>query len=189
MSTLLTTQTALLIMDYQQGIADQLPGIDALAAKVNQATAAARQAGIKVIFAKVGFQEGYPEIGPNTMPFFQQVKEKQMLSGEQSRLIPQIQVQPGDTIIDKKRYGAFAGSNLSLVLQSHGIQNLVLAGVRTAGVVLSTLRFAADADYRVTVLSDCCADPEPELHLILIEKVFPMQAEVRRSGDWIQSVA
>jgi nicotinamidase-related amidase len=189
MSTSVNTPTALLIMDYQTGIADKRPDIDALAEKVNAAATAARKAGIKVIFVKVGFQEGYPEIGPHTMPFFQQVKENHMLSGEQSRLIPQIQVQPGDTVIDKKRFGAFTGSNLSIILQANGIQNMVLAGVRTAGVVLSTLRMAADMDYRVSVLSDCCADPDPEIHWVLMEKIFPLQAEVLSSEDWIQQLA
>ena len=176
-------------MDYQVGIADQRPNIDALAEKVNEAAAAARKAGIKVIYCKVGFQEGHPEIGINTMPFFQQVKQNNMFSGSQSQLIPQIQVQPGDTVIDKKRFGAFTGSSLSIILQANGIQSLVLAGVRTAGVVLSTLRMAADMDYKVSILSDCCADPDPEIHKILIEKVFPLQADVLSSEDWVAKLA
>lgn len=188
MSTTNTTQTALLVMDYQIGIADKLPIIDTLAEKVNKAADAARQAGIKVIYTKVGFQDGHPEIGTNTMQFFQQVKEKNLFTGEQSRLIPQLQVQPGDIVIDKKRFSAFAGSNLDLILHANGIQHLVLAGVRTAGVILSTLRLAADTDYRVTVLADCCADPDPEIHKILIEKVLPLQAEVIESNKWAESL-
>ncbi|GAB2705159.1 cysteine hydrolase [Mucilaginibacter koreensis] len=189
MSNINFNTTALLIMDYQAGIADKRPDIDALATKVNNAAAAARKAGIKVIYCKVGFQEGHPEIGPNTMPFFQQVKENNLFSGEQSQLIPQIQVQPGDTVIDKKRFGAFTGSNLATILQANGIRSLVLAGVRTAGVVLSTLRMAADMDYQVSVLSDCCADPDPEIHQVLIEKVFPLQADVLSSEEWIKKVS
>ncbi len=188
MNTTNPAQTALLIMDYQVGIADKLPGIDALAQLSNQAADAARRAGIKVIFTKVGFQDGHPEIGVNTMPFFQQVKEHNLFTGEQSRLIPQIQVKPGDAVIDKKRYGSFAGSNLSLILHASGINHLVLAGIRSAGVVLSTLRVAADIDYRVTILGDCCADPDPEIHQGLITKIFPLQAEVVNSEDWAKSL-
>ncbi|QJD97098.1 cysteine hydrolase [Mucilaginibacter robiniae] len=179
-----TTTTALLIMDYQVGIADKLPTIDDLAKQANEAAEAARKAGLKVIYTKVGFQEGHPEISVNSMPFFQQVKENNLFTGEQSKLIPQIQVQLGDTVIDKKRFGSFAGSNLQLILQANGITQLVLAGIRTAGVVLSTLRFAADIDYKVTILSNCCADPDPEIHKVLMEKVFPLQAEVVSSKDW-----
>lgn len=182
------TQTALLIMDYQVGIADKIPTIDTLVEKVTTVADAARRARIKVIFTKVGFQTGHPEIGANSMPFFQQVKEKNMFANEQSRLLDQLQVQPDDAVIDKKRFGAFSGSNLSLILHANGITHLVLAGIRTAGVVLSTLRTAADIDYKVTVLADCCADPDPEIHQLLIEKVLPLQAEVVNSEEWIETL-
>jgi hypothetical protein len=49
--------------------------------------------------------------------------------------------------------------------------------------VLSTLRDAADADYRLYVLADATADPDPEAHRILIERVFPRQAEVIDADD------
>lgn len=188
MSTSNSAQTALLIMDCQVGIADKLPTIDTLVNKINEAAKAARQAGIKVIFTKVGFQEGHPEIGSNSTPFFQQVKEKNMFADEQSKLLPQIEVLPGDAVIDKKRFSAFAGSNLSLILHANGIQHLVLTGVRTAGVILSTMDLATDTDYKVTVLSDCCADPDPEMHKVLLEKVLPLRGEVINSEDWIKTL-
>jgi nicotinamidase-related amidase len=54
----------------------------------------------------------------------------------------------------------------------------VLAGIATSGVVLSTLREAADRDYQLIVLSDCCFDLDAEVHRVLMDKVFPRQAEV-----------
>jgi nicotinamidase-related amidase len=87
-------------------------------------------------------------------------------------------------IVTKRRVSAFAGSDLDVVLRANDIDSLVLAGVATSGVVLSTLRQAADLDYRLTVLADGCLDPDPEVHRILLEKVFPRQAEVVRIADW-----
>jgi nicotinamidase-related amidase len=58
------------------------------------------------------------------------------------------------------------------------VDTLVLAGISTSGVVLSTTRDAADRDFRLLVLADCCADPDPDVHRVLIEKVLPRQAEV-----------
>ena len=55
---------------------------------------------------------------------------------------------------------------------------LVLSGISTSGVVLSTLRQAADLDYGLTVLSDACGDPDPEVHDVLVDKVFPRQSVV-----------
>jgi nicotinamidase-related amidase len=80
---------------------------------------------------------------------------------------------------------AFTGSDLEVVLRARGIQHVVLAGIATSGVVLSTLREAADKDYQITVLSDLCADTDPEVHNVLITKVFPRQADVISSAQWM----
>ena len=81
-------------------------------------------------------------------------------------------------VMTKRRVTGFAGSDLEVILRSQGIGHLVLPGLSTSGVVLSTLREAADKDYRISVLSDCCADPDPEVHQLLLTKIFPRQAEV-----------
>jgi nicotinamidase-related amidase len=91
-------------------------------------------------------------------------------------------------VITKKRVSAFAGSDLDLVLRSGGIEHLVLTGVATSGVVLSTLRQAADLDFRITVLADGCADSDEEVHRVLTEKVFPRQAEVLTIDEWTRSL-
>jgi nicotinamidase-related amidase len=59
-----------------------------------------------------------------------------------------------------------------------------LTGIVTSGVVLSTLREAADKDYRITVLSDGCADRETEVHEFLINRIFPRQADVITIDEW-----
>jgi nicotinamidase-related amidase len=64
----------------------------------------------------------------------------------------------------------------------------VLAGIATSGVVLSTLRQAADLDYQLTVLADGCLDADPEVHRVLLEKVFPRQAEVTSITGWTASL-
>jgi nicotinamidase-related amidase len=61
---------------------------------------------------------------------------------------------------------------------SSAIQHLVLTGLSTGGVVLSTLREAVDKDYRLTVLADCCADADEEVHRVLTTKIFPRHADV-----------
>ncbi len=61
----------------------------------------------------------------------------------------------------------------------------MLAGIATSGVVLSTLREAADKDYQLTVLSDLCADFDAQVHSVLLEKVFPRQADVMTADQWL----
>jgi nicotinamidase-related amidase len=74
------------------------------------------------------------------------------------------------------------------VLRSGGIDSLVLAGIATSGVVLSTVRQAADLDYQLTVLADGCLDADPEVHRVLTEQVFPRQAEITTVGAWIEGL-
>jgi nicotinamidase-related amidase len=88
-------------------------------------------------------------------------------------------------VVTKKRVSAFAGSDLQVVLRAQGIEELILTGIATSGVVLSTLRAAADMDYRLTVIADCCADRDDEVHRVLTTKVFPRQADVVSADEWI----
>jgi len=88
----------------------------------------------------------------------------------------------------KRRVSAFTGSDLEVVLRALEVDHLVLAGIATSGVVLSTLREAADRDYRLTVLADACSDGDDEVHRVLTEKVFRRQADVVTVDAWAASL-
>jgi len=77
---------------------------------------------------------------------------------------------------------------LEVILRSNGIEHLVLTGIATSGIVLSTVREAADLDYGLTVLSDAVADRDPEVQNVLLTKVFPRQADVLKTQEWIDSL-
>jgi nicotinamidase-related amidase len=89
----------------------------------------------------------------------------------------------GDIVVRKTRVGPFGSTDLHEQLRARGIDTLVLAGISTSGVVLSTVRDAHDRDYRLIVLADLCADRDPEVHEVLTGKVFPGQAEVINAAD------
>ncbi|MGH7440124.1 MAG: cysteine hydrolase family protein [Polyangiaceae bacterium] len=91
---------------------------------------------------------------------------------------PAVAPKAGDIVVTKHRVSAFAGTDLDMILRANGIETLVLGGIATSGVVLSTIRHAADADYRLVVVADCCADRDPEVHRVLTEKIFVRQATV-----------
>jgi nicotinamidase-related amidase len=88
-------------------------------------------------------------------------------------------------VVSKYRISAFAGSNLEVILRAQQIDTLVVSGISTSGVVLSTVREAADKDYSIMVLSDACLDADSEVHRVLMEKVFPRQADVQTVDTWI----
>ena len=89
----------------------------------------------------------------------------------------------------KKRVSAFTGSDLEVVLRSLEVGSLVLTGIATSGVVLSTLRQAADLDYELTVMRDGCADGDDEVHRVLLDTVFSRQATVLDVDDWTATLA
>jgi nicotinamidase-related amidase len=95
---------------------------------------------------------------------------------------PTLTPKHGDVVVTKHRVSAFAGTDLEMVLRANGIETLVLAGIATSGVVLSTVRHAADSDYKLVVVEDCCSDRDAEVHRVLMEKVFPRQATVTRGA-------
>jgi nicotinamidase-related amidase len=74
-----------------------------------------------------------------------------------------------------------------MILRAKDIETLILFGISTSGVVLSTLRHAADADYRLIVIKDCCADQDAEVHACLIDKVFPRQATIVSAAEFLEA--
>ena len=172
---------ALLVMDVQAGIVTRFAQTGDFLKRMNTAITAARAASIPVIYVVVTFRQGYPEISPNNKSF-SAIKQQQ--SPLQAEIHPAIAPRPTDIVVTKRRVSAFSGSDLEVVLRAQGISHLVLCGIATSGVVLSTLREAADKDYQLTVLSDCCVDSDEEVQRVLLSKVFPRQAEVVTVEAW-----
>jgi nicotinamidase-related amidase len=180
------TRQALLVMDVQQSIVDRFPDPDYLP-RLKGAIDAAGSAGIPVVYVVVGFRPGYPEISPRNK-IFGRLRSAAVAQGSSMDIHPDIAPGPADIVVTKRRVSAFAGSDLDLVLRAGEIDTLVLTGIATSGVVLSTLRQAADLDFALTVLSDGCLDADPEVHRVLTEKVFPGQADVRTVDEWVKTV-
>ncbi|MFH9428339.1 cysteine hydrolase family protein [Streptomyces sp. NPDC017615] len=178
---------ALLVMDVQRAVTERVPDPD-YTPRLARAVAAARDAGVPVVYVVVGFRPGRPEARSSAM--FGALPEGAFTDGDPGAAIhPGVAPRPGESVVTKKRVSAFTGSDLELVLRGGGIDHLVLTGLATSGVVLSTLRQAADLDYRLTVLADGCGDPDPEVHRVLTEKVFPRQAEVTTVDEWISGLS
>jgi len=177
--------TALLVMDVQGNIVERFAGDTEYLPRLASAIAAARGAGIPVIYVTVAFRPGYPEASARNKAFSAVAGTGRFIEGSDStRVHPAVAPLPGEVTVTKRRVSAFAGNDLDVILRAGGITHLVLAGIATSGVVLSTLRQAADLDYELTVLSDGCLDADAEVHRVLTEKIFPRQAEVVTIEEW-----
>ena len=178
-------KTALLVMDVQGATVKMLGKAEEYLAIVADAIETARSRNIPVIYVVVGFRKGFPEVSPNNKSF-SMLKNGSMNLDQADAMQVHASVAPleHEVVICKKRVSAFTGSDLEVVLRAFGIQHLVLTGIATSGVVLSTLREAADKDYKITVLEDACADRDEEVHRVLTTKIFPRQADVIQVKDW-----
>ncbi len=107
-----------------------------------------------------------------------------MAAGNEGAAIhPAAAAREGEPVVVKHRISPFVGTDLETSLRAGGTDTLVLAGVHTSGVVLSTVRHAGDLDYRLVVVRDCCADPDVELHAMLLDTVIARQAAVVTTAE------
>jgi len=178
-------------MDVQTEIADYFASNGDLFKRMSAAITAAHAAKIPVIYAVVTFRTNYPEISPDNKSF-STIKQYRSPSQEVTAAVlihPAIAPLPFDIVLTKRRISAFTGSDLEIVLRAQGIRHLILFGIATSGVVLSTVREAADKDYILTILSDCCAEGDEEVQRVLLSKVFPRQATVVTAEEWIATLS
>lgn len=180
-----TSRTALLVMDYQVGIVETVDGADRLLARAAGAIEVARKHGIQVGYVRIGFDKSDYEAIPETNKSFSAMASVRRFDEDapETAIHDAVSPEPGDIVVRKTRVGAFSTTDLDEQLRARGIDTLVLAGVATSGVVLSTVRDAADRDYRLYVLEDACADRDPEVHRVLVQKVLPRQAWVISTTD------
>ena len=177
-------------MDIQPGVLDGYPPDIRLAVLdgVSRATAVARQRGNPVIYVRLAFRNDAPEVNPRNALFSRIVALDRFNEHDaRTSVHPALEPGPDEVVVLKKRASAFSGSDLGVVLRSLAVAHLVLTGVATSGVVMSTLCAASDLDYELTVLRDACADHDDEVHRVLCEKVFPLHARVITVTDWANS--
>lgn len=130
------------------------------------AIAAARKAGAKIGYVRVGFSADYRECPPAS-PIFSGARKNNIfqLGTKGTEVHPAIAPQDGDFDIVKHRVSPFYGTSLDPILRANGIERLVLCGVSTNGVVHSGARDGHDRDYECVILEDCCAGVTPDEHM------------------------
>lgn len=181
-----SSTTALLTLDFQNGILGAHPGHEAAIPLAAIAIEFARSQNFRrIIHVGLGFESGHPEV-PDNQALFTPMKEKNLfVKGTKSAEFHPDLYKSGDLIVYKQRVAAFSENNLHMILRANQIKNLVFFGVATSGVVLSTVRRAFDLDYQCTILKDACFDRDEEVHRVLTTKVFPRQAKVLTVAEFV----
>ncbi|MBS0517771.1 MAG: pyrimidine utilization protein B [Proteobacteria bacterium] len=200
------SETALIVVDMQNAYASpggylDLAGFDISGAppaieKIREAVAAARAAGMPVIFFQNGWDPDYVEAGGPGSPNWHKsnalktMRQRPELYGKllakggwDYELVQALPPQPGDIVVEKPRYSAFFNTNLDSLLRARGIRSLVFTGIATNVCVESTLRDGFFLEYFGVVLHDATHHAGPDFiqkaSLYNIEKFF----------GWVSSVA
>ena len=176
-------RTAVIAMDYQPAVVAMVAASGELLPRVAGVLAAARAANLAVFHVAVGFRPGLPEVSPRNQSF-SALKAGSIDLGKPEPH-PAVAALADEAVVVKHRVGAFFATDLDMLLRARDIHTLVLFGLTTSGVVLSTVRHASDADYRLIVIGDCCADRDQAVHRCLLDQVFPRQAQVIDAQSFI----
>lgn len=185
-------KSALIVMDMQNGIINGLEEKEkeAVIKGNQQAIADARTNQIPVIFVRVAFTGNYLEVSENNKMFSQFKSSGQPMdkSDANTQIIDALQIESTDPIVVKHRLSAFTGSNLEVLLRGMNIGHIVLTGVSTSGVVLSTAVEAADKDYKITILADAVTDNDQQKHKFLLEHILTRYAAIDTTVDWFSKL-
>jgi nicotinamidase-related amidase len=180
-------KTAVLLMDLQTNVLAMQPRpLTAELSAASSLAAAARKSGAAVIYVVVAFRPGFPEAIPGSA-LVAMLKQRGGFETSDPVAAVHESVRPnldaGDVVVVKHRLSAFSGSDLDMILRAKGVDTLVLAGVATNGVVVSTAREAYDKDYRLVVARDACFDADEEVHRVLLDKVIARVGQVVAAAD------
>ena len=189
--TLDKSTTALLIADFYADMMTSLPhAVDRdVVARTQALQRAARDAGLLVCYSATVFRPGYPEISDRNKTFSQRKASGAPAVSDPVQVIHEgVRPIDGEIVVGKHRVNALYGTDLDMSLRANNIETIVLLGYATSGVVLSTTRYAADSDYRLYIVEDCCSDSDPEVHDFLTQRIFPRQADIVQSGDVIKAL-
>jgi nicotinamidase-related amidase len=185
-------RTAVLSMDMQSAIVSIYAGDqDAFTSRAAQVLRRCRERGMTVIHIQVGFRPGFPEVSSRNALFAAirtSPQHQRLFQGDAGKIHPALEPEGDDIVITKHRISAFTGTDLEMILRAKEIDTLVMFGIATSGVVLSTLLDAVDADYRVVVITDCCADREADVHTVLVDKFFPHRGSVTTASELLESL-
>ena len=180
-------QTALVVMHYQTDILGLFPSVaPALLANTRTLCDAARGKGVSVYFANLRFSPGYPEVSA-LKKNGQGIKQLGLFIDDQTS--PELGRQDNEPLIIAHRASVFFGTDLEVRLSAQGIDSLIMVGIASTGVVLSSVAYASDADFRLYTVKDCCYDPDQVVHDHLFSTAFDSRTTVLSLADALRLLA
>ncbi|TDA48603.1 isochorismatase family cysteine hydrolase [Burkholderia pyrrocinia] len=181
------SRTALLVMHYQTDILGLFPSVASeLLANTRRLCDAARAGGVGVWFANLRFSPGYPEVSPLNKNG-QGIKQLGLFVDDGP--CPELGRQADEPLIVAHRASVFFGTDLQARLIAQGIDSLIMVGIASTGVMLSSIAHASDADFRLYTVKNCCYDPDTVVHEHLFVTAFESRTTVLSLEDALHLLA
>jgi nicotinamidase-related amidase len=178
--------TALVLIDLQNAIVSRDPRPHSAAdvvAKTKQLADAFRAAGSPVIFVHVDINHFLKFPVDESMPL-----PPEGVPAAAMEIVPGAGKQPGDLLITKRHWGAFAGTDLEQELRSRGVDTVVLCGIATNMGVESTLRQGTGLGFAFVVAEDACSSTSAEAHEWAFKNIFPRLSRVRSTAEVVAAI-
>lgn len=158
-----------------------------LLAKARGVMDAARARGIGVVHVRVGYRADFSD-ALSVSPRVARLKEAGalVLGTWGTEFVDDAAPRGDELVFTKQSVDPFVSTNLANWLLRRGARELVIFGVATNLVVESTARHGDDLGFAVTVLEDCCASLNAELHAFSAERVLPMFGRVTSSDALLE---
>lgn len=173
-------KTALVLIDLQNAIVgmNTAPYTAAQVVENSKKLAEAfRARGAPVVYVRVDIND-FLKL-PVDQPFNTGDKP---LPAAASEIAPSAGFQPGDMLITKRHWGAFAGTQLEQQLKARGIDTVVLTGISTNAGVESTARQGTGLGFAFVVVEDACAAQDADHHRFAFEHIYPRLTRVRTTA-------
>jgi nicotinamidase-related amidase len=180
-------KTALVLIDLQNAVLGMTPAphsADKVVENCVKLANAFRAKGAPVVYVRVDLNDflKLPVDQPHNMG-------DKPLPAAASEIAPSAGFQPGDILVTKRHWGAFAGTNLEQQLKSRGIDTVVLTGISTNAGVESTARQGTGLGFAFVLVEDACSSQNAEHHRFAFENIFPRLTRVRTTGEVLAAYA
>lgn len=170
-------RAALLVMHYQAEVFDILFGAEQspLVERCNQLIRQWRGTGRPVIFANFCLGASYEHVAASNRLVSLFVPTGLF---KEARPVGGLALHSEDRLYSCPRASVFYGTSLHEDLRAEGIGSLVMVGIASTGVMLSSVAWASDADYELHIVKDCCFDPDDVAHEALFRTGFVTRARI-----------
>jgi len=165
-----------------------LSAVDAMVPRLKSLLQTARKASVQIVFVKTTHDEttdSVPWLNRHADGPGQVLNQSVCRTGSWGSEFHEVAPVPGEPVVVKHRYSAFAGTNLDIILRTMSIKSVLFCGVATDVCVDASMRDALYLDYFASLIEDCCATSSQERQSAAVQILSSYFGQAIKSSDLI----